>query len=262
VTGHRGLERLGGPDAFEGRVDADALGEFQNDLGRSVAALDNNVRGPERPGQRLTGGVAAQGDDPLGAKTPGGEDAAQAHRAVSDDGDPAAGPNAGAHCRVVTRAHDIGEREQRTHRCLRVTGAGDADQGGVGEGHAHRFALASVDPVEAPEAAGDAGSRDAGAAVGAGAVAIRGRRDDQVTLGDTAHVGTRVLDHPDELVANRARLVRRLAAVNPEVPAADACEHNADDGIGGFGDNRVRAVSDFDHAGRFEDRRTHGPRAR
>jgi hypothetical protein len=139
-----------------------------------------------------------------------------------------------------------------------VTGAGDPDECGVGEGHARCLSLASVNPVEAPEAAGDAGSRNAGAAVCAPAVAVRGWRDNQIALSDAADVGADIRDHADELVAERARLGRRLAAVVPEVSAADARQHDADDGIGGLDDNRVGAVRDLDHAGGFEDRRTHG----
>jgi hypothetical protein len=66
-----------------------------------------------------------------------------------------------------------------------------------------------------------------------------------------------VFDHTDELVADRARLERRLPAVLPEVAAADARQHDANDGIGGLDEDWVGAVPDLDLAGGFDDRRTH-----
>ena len=47
-------------------------------------------------------------------------------------------------------------------------------------------------------------------------------------------LGADVLDDADELVADRARRERRVAAVVPEVRAADAGEDDADDGVGGL----------------------------
>ena len=55
-------------------------------------------------------------------------------------------------------------------------------------------------------------------------------------LRDVAHVGADVLDDADELVADRAGLERRVAAVVPEVRAADAGQHDADDRVGRLDD--------------------------
>ena len=62
------------------------------------------------------------------------------------------------------------ERVQRGHRLVGVAGAGDLDEGGVGERHPHRLALAAVDLAARPRAARYAAGRDARAAMGARAV--------------------------------------------------------------------------------------------
>jgi hypothetical protein len=46
---------------------------------------------------------------------------------------------------------------------------------------------------------------------------------------EVRHGGADVGDHADELVPDRPERVRRLAAVVPEVRAADAAEDDADD---------------------------------
>ena len=77
-------------------------------------------------------------------------------------------------------------------------------------------------------------------------------------LRDVPDVGADVLDDADELVADRARLERRVAAVVPEVRAADAREHHAHDGVGGLGDGRVGPVADLDAMRFDEESSTHG----
>ena len=72
-----------------------------------------------------------------------------------------------------------------------------------------------------------------------------------------AHVGADVFDDADELVADRAGLERRVAAVVPEVRAADAGEDDADDRVGGLDDRRIAPVAGGDGAGLVEDGCTH-----
>jgi hypothetical protein len=64
----RRRERLGGPDAFEGGIDADASRKLEDGLGRGVAPLGNDDRGPERASQCFTRRIAAESDDPRCAK--------------------------------------------------------------------------------------------------------------------------------------------------------------------------------------------------
>jgi len=109
--GERCRHRLGRTDAFERGVDSDAIRPLQDCLVRVLAALGEDVCGAERPGELLAGRVLAESDDPGGAEPRGSDDGRQTHRAVPDDGDHAARPDAGAHSRVVARAHDVGERE-------------------------------------------------------------------------------------------------------------------------------------------------------
>ena len=159
---------------------------------------------------------------------------------------------------MVARAHDIGEREQRAHRVVRVAGAGDRDEGGAGERDAHRFPLPSVDPVVSERASGHALRRHSSAAMRAHAVAVRERGDDEVTLGDAAHLRPDLLHHADELVADRPQLVGGLPAVVPQVRAADTPQHDAHDGVGRRGHHRVGPFRDLDTAGPFKDCSTHG----
>ena len=138
-----------------------------------------------------------------------------------------------------------------------MPGAGHRDERAVGERDAHRLALAAV-AVGGVEAAGDAGGGDAVAAVRTGAVAERERRDDEVAALDVRDVAADVLDHADELVADRAGLERRVAAVVPEVRPADAGEYDADDRVGRLDDERVAPVADLDTVGFDEESCTHG----
>ena len=80
----------------------------------------------------------------------------------------------------------------------------------------------------------------------AGAVAERERRDDEVARLDGRHLGADVLDDADELVADRAGRERRVAAVVPEVRAADAGQDDADDRVGRLDDGRVGPVAGLD----------------
>jgi hypothetical protein len=108
-------ERFRRPDALDGRVDADAIRQFQDGRSRPVTALGDDVRSTECAGQRLAGRVPAEGDDPLRTQPPSRNERAQTDRAVPDDGDNLARLYPGAHRRVVACRHDIGERQQRAH---------------------------------------------------------------------------------------------------------------------------------------------------
>lgn len=114
---------------------------------------------PNPRGDRQTRVVAPHHDDAFCAEAGGGEDAAQAHRTVTDDHDGRAGVDAGTHGRVVTGARHVGERCQ----CGRQTGVreiddlGELDERGIRKGRADRFPLAAVvdrPPVAALHARG------------------------------------------------------------------------------------------------------------
>ena len=109
-----------------------------------------------------------------------------------------------------------------------VTGAGDLDERAVGERDADRLALPAV-AVGGLEAAGTHAEvmpwRQCGQVPSLNANGAMTKSP----LATSRHVGADVLDDADELVADRARLERRVAAVVPEVGAADAREHHAHD---------------------------------
>ena len=111
--------------------------------------------------------------------------------------------------------------------------------------------------VHREEAAVHAGGGDPVLAVGAGAVAERERRDHQVALGERGHLGTDVLDDADELVADRAGLEWRVAAVVPEIRPAHAGEYDTDDRIGRVTEGWVGPLAGIDPARLVEDGSTH-----
>ena len=59
-------------------------------------------------------------------------------------------------------------------------------------------------------------------------------------------------------MTDRAHGVRRLPSVVPEVGPADAAQHDADDRVGGRGDNRVWPLSDLDRTRSVVDGGAHG----
>src|SRR5512132_1559488 len=157
----------------------------------------------------------------------------------------------------MTRAHHVGEREQRPQHRVLVPRIGNPNQRGARERHTNRLTLTTIDPVVAERAARDALGRDARTTVRAHPVAERERGDNQVALAQVVHVGTRLLHHPDELVPDRADRVRRVAAVIPEVGPANASQDDADDSIRGFLEDRVGPVTHRDVHRAVEDRCSH-----
>src|SRR5438309_889080 len=127
-----------------------------------------------------------------------------------------------------------------------MTRARHANEGAAGQGHAHRLALASVDSVVAKRAPVDALGRDPRQAMRAGAVAIDEGCDYEVALRNAPHLGTDLFHDSDEFVADGAEIVRRLAAVVPEVRAAHTCKDDTDDRVRRRIDHRVRAFPDLD----------------
>jgi hypothetical protein len=139
-----------------------------------------------------------------------------------------------------------------------VPGARDFNQRAVGERHPDRLALPAVDPPVAVAATVEAVRRPAGAAQDAGAVRPRERRDDKIAGAHRPDLGAHLLHHAHELVADRALVVPRLAAVVPEVGPADARERHADDRVGRVLDPGVGSLAHVDVARSIEDGSAHG----
>ena len=74
---------------------------------------------------------------------------------------------------------------------------------------------------------------------------------------DVRDLGADVLDDADELVADGAGGELGVAAVVPEVRAADAGQDDADDRVGGFLEAGIGPLAGFDPAGLVEDGCTH-----
>src|SRR5205085_2810778 len=172
--------------------------------------------------------------------------------AVSDNGNRVPGLDTRADSGVVPGREDVGERKERRQHLVRVTRPRYREQTAVGKRDAYRLTLATV-AVHRVEAAVHARGRDPVSAMRARPVAVRERRDDEVALLDVVDIRADVLDHADELVSDRAGLERRVAAVVPEVGAADTAEDDADDRVGPLVDRGVTAVGDGDPAGFVED---------
>src|SRR3989442_1769405 len=117
----------------------------------------------------------------------------------------------------------------------------------------HCLALAAIDAVVAESAAIDALRGDPRPAVRARAVAIDERRDDEVALRDASHLGTHLFYNASELVADCTEIVGRLTAVVPEVRAADARQHDPDDGVCGRRYHGVGTLADLDRVRSLED---------
>ena len=165
--------------------------------------------------------MVAEEDDLLGAEAPRRDHAAQADRAVADDGDRLAGPDVGGERGVVAGRHHVGEREQRRHQRVVLVDRED-DERPVRLRDAHRLALPAVDAVAAVPAAVEARGVQPLPAEDAGAVRPHERRDDEVAGLHRADVGADVLDDADELVPHAAAGLAGLhRLVGPEIAAAD-----------------------------------------
>jgi hypothetical protein len=203
-------------------------------------------------------GLRAERDYLCSAEPLRGEDGAQSDCPVADHRDGAVNGDVSADGCVVAGAHDVGEREQRLEHVVGVVAVGDFDQGRVSERGPDCLALAAVDAVVAERPAVQAVVRPAGQAVGADAVAEGERRDDQVALAEGGHFGAGFLDDTDELVTDGAEGVRAVAAVVPQVRAADAAEHDPDDRVSGLLDAGVWPFADGEVERAAVDRCLHG----
>jgi hypothetical protein len=223
----------------------------------SPPGLDDVGRA-ELADQLLALRVAAERDDPLGAEPVRRELATQTDGAVADHRDRGARPGSGREGRVVTRRHDVGEREQgRDLRRVRFA-TWHHHQGRVRVRHPDGLALTAVGAWLPPEPAlGTRRVKPVGA-VGAGPVGPNEWCDHEVAGLDGADRGAGLLDHADELMADPlTRLAGRHAAIGPQVTAADAGGDDAHHGIGRFLDHRVRDRVQPDVARSVDGGRTH-----
>ncbi len=88
-------------------MDAEAVGEFAHALDGLLASLAHEVGRAELSRQRDPVGMAPEDDDLLGAETPGGDDAAQADGAVTDNGHRLPWAYVGGDGRMMTRPHHV-----------------------------------------------------------------------------------------------------------------------------------------------------------
>ena len=94
-------------DRLDHTVRTEAVGEFLDATDAVFSAFLDDVGRPESTGERLPVGMAAHRDDALRPELPGGEDAAEPHRAVTDDGDGLARPDFCGDGGEPARAEDV-----------------------------------------------------------------------------------------------------------------------------------------------------------
>lgn len=223
----------------------------------AASPLRHDVRRAEFLGDGLAGGVARQGDDPRGAEALRREDRGQTHGAIADDRDGHVRPHTSADGGVIAGAGHVREGKDRAQGLIRVVLARDLDERCRSEWHTDALALAAVEAMVAVGAAVQAVRGPAGAADGARPVAEGERRDHDVADVQVAHIGPDGIDDAHELMADRAYVVGRKAAVVPEVRPADAGQGHADDRVGRLLDDGIRTGADGDVAGAVVDRGTH-----
>jgi hypothetical protein len=147
------------PAHSKGRVGADPARQLHDGLGCSLASGLDDVGGAELLGDHLAVRMAAQGDDATGTQPAGGQDGGQPDCPVADDRHDTAAPHTSADGRMVTGRHDVGEREQRSQRLIRMAGARNPHQGASRQRNPHGLTLTTVDRAVAEVAALHAGDR-------------------------------------------------------------------------------------------------------
>jgi catechol 2,3-dioxygenase-like lactoylglutathione lyase family enzyme len=200
---------------------SETLGQLSNALDRFLAALANDIRGPELSPERNPLGVVAKQDDLLGAQALGCNHAAETDGAVADDGDRFPRPDLGGDCGVVARSHHIREREHRRHQGV-VSADRQHDERSVRLRNAYSLALTAVDVIEAVPASAETFALQPLPAENACSVGPQKRRHDEVAAFDRVDFAANVFDHPDEFVAHTpARFGRFHRLVGPQVAPAD-----------------------------------------
>jgi hypothetical protein len=205
-------------------------------------------------GRLLAGGVSAHGDDGRGAELRGGEDAAEADRAVADDDDARARLNVGADRGVPSGAHDVGQGQQAGDQ-VSVRLSGRSKECAVGGRDADPLRLAPVEPADVLAVGVHALGADR-----TGVVAVQEAADDEVAGRHGGHGIADLLEDADVLVPHRGSRGDLLdAAVAPQVRAADAGGDGADHGVGGLDDDGIRPLLESDVPGGMDDGSSHDP---
>jgi hypothetical protein len=165
---------------------------------------------------------------------------------------------------MVTGGVDVGQRQEVRDQAFVGLGR-RLHERPVGEWYPDPLSLPAVHRVSlpvvmSPEAAVDAGRVHTPLAQGTGVVGEGEWGDHEVARLDGLHGRSGLLDDPDELVADPSGPAHLgQAAVRPEVRAADAGSHDADQGVTVLEQLRVVDVFESDVTGRVENGGSHGP---
>src|SRR5205823_5932048 len=103
----RGIYSLLKADAFQHRVDAVATGKFANSLHRGVASLLHHVCRAEILGERDPVGMTSENNNLLSTKSLRGDNTAQSHSSVADNGHALSWCHFCDDCGVVSGSHYV-----------------------------------------------------------------------------------------------------------------------------------------------------------
>jgi hypothetical protein len=213
---------------------------------------------PNSLASAIRSGRAAEDDDLVGAEAPGGDHAAQADGAVTDDGRRVPGTDPGGDRRMLARPHHVREREERRHQRV-VLANRQHDECSVRLRDTQRFRLCSVAVPVPEEPSVDARRVQTFVAEDASAVRVREWHDDEIADVHGADVGAGGLDDANGLVSHAAAglaVFQRL--VRPEIAAADGGASHADERVGRLDQAGIGDGFDADVAGAVHDGRAHG----
>ena len=221
-------------------------GELAYALDRVGAAFAHHIGGAELARERDAGGMAAEEDNAFRAQALCSDDATEAHRAVTDDGDVFTGTDLGNHGCVVARPHDIRQREERGHQGV-VLAHREGEQRSIRIGNPNCLGLRTIGSTVAEETNVDASGRQAFVTEDAGTVGKSEGHYHHISALHRAHFGADGFDHADRFVSHPLALIGWLhRPIRPQVAAADTGARYADQGVGGLDNGGVGNAFDPD----------------
>jgi hypothetical protein len=172
---------------------AEPAGQLAYPLDRGVPPLADDLGRPEPASQGNSVGVTAEHDDLLRTETPGGNDAAETHRAITNDSGNLAWTYIRPQRRVMASTHHVLQTEQRCQQRFIRTGANRV-QRSVGMRDAQRLRLSTIEASIAEEPAVHARRLQSFVAELATPVRVGKRHDDQIAGLDLGHGPADCLD--------------------------------------------------------------------
>jgi hypothetical protein len=237
----RRFDSLLQPHAFQHGVRA-VLGQLADPFDSFLAALADDVGGSELSPERDPIRIAAEQNDPFGAKPLRRDHTAQPDRTVADDRDDLARANLRRDGCVVAGAHHVRERQQGRRERV-VEADGQHDQRAIGLRDTHRLALAAVYVVPAIPATMQTRARQTLSTENTRSVRPEKRRHNLVADPEGLDLGADRLDDPNELVAHPpTRIIALHRLIGPEIATTDRGTRDANECVRGIDESGVRDI--------------------